>query len=271
MGSGGLYKFKFFIEASDHRQEATAEFYGILLEIPPECLIHHPILPATDTTGPWLSSPDTSGHPHLCSSWRWGPSHLQPHLGLGALHVVALDVSLTSVDINGNGSVIGGSSLGGGSGGPERVVSVAIQQLCLAGLVLTSGCGHVGGPETEARDPSQAKGCGVLSSSGNSRKWKRTDSSCYPRGLEVGEKQSPTNRERGAGRKDEGSQEPRRLGKRLGAVSCGTGVGGRRSHRPRGTPACVWSCSFCSRFSFCSCFLSSFFFREMRLSTSTPH
>lgn len=64
------------------------------------------------------------------------------------------------------------------------------------------------------------------------------------------------------------SQEPRRLGERLRRVSSRTdaGVTGSRG------PACLWSfSSFSSRFSFSSFFLSSFFFREMRRSTSTPH
>lgn len=64
MGPFRLYRFKVFIEASDCRQEATAELYGILPEVPPECLIPHLILPATDTTpGPRLSSPDVLEHP----------------------------------------------------------------------------------------------------------------------------------------------------------------------------------------------------------------
>lgn len=53
-----------------------------------------------------------------------------------------------------------------------------------------------------------------------------------------------------------------------GWVGGGVGWG---SHRLRGALACFWCISFCSRFSFSSCFLSLFFFWEMRWSTSTPH
>lgn len=75
---------------------------------------------------------------------------------------------------------------------------------------------------------------------------------------EVGEKQTPAkgNKEQGSGMKVR-SQEPGGW-RKAGCVSCRTG----REPLAQG-PACFWS-SFCSRFSFSSCFLSSFFFWEMR-------
>lgn len=60
-------------------------------------------------------------------------------------------------------------------------------------------------------------------------------------------------------------------GEKSGAQRLGR-VGGRVGW---GALACFWRISFCisfcSRFSFNSCFLSLFFFWEMRWSTSTPH
>lgn len=116
VGPCGLYKFKVFIKASDHRQKAT---HSILWHIArdlsgvsdpsPQCTIA--LNPQRQVRG--FPHRKYLGHPHLCS--HGCPfSRCGPHLGL------ALDVTVTGVDIGGDRSALGGRTLGQQRRGTEK-------------------------------------------------------------------------------------------------------------------------------------------------------
>lgn len=125
VGPCGLYTLKFFVKASDHRQKAT---HRILRHITRDLSsVSDPSSQCTITLNPQrqvhgFPHRKYLGYPHLCS--HGCPfSHCWPHLGLGALHIVALNVTVTGVDIGGNRSALGGSTLGQQRRGTENSCS----------------------------------------------------------------------------------------------------------------------------------------------------
>lgn len=150
VGPCGLYKFKVFIKASDHRQKATRRnLWHITRDL---SRVSDPSSRCTITLNPqWHGFPHRKylGRPHLCS--HGCPfSHCWPHLGLGAIHIVALDVTVTGVDIGRNRSALGGSTLGQQRRGTEKSCPSCRINGCASqvGLVLPPGSGQVGGPGT---------------------------------------------------------------------------------------------------------------------------
>lgn len=62
---------------------------------------------------------------HLGTLIPEAPPSALSHLGLGALHIaVALDVHDTGVDVDGDGGVLGGGSLGRERGGARKEAGV---------------------------------------------------------------------------------------------------------------------------------------------------
>lgn len=128
--------------------------------LPAEYQIHHSPPPATGMTtlNPQLVGPWTSSRDHLGTLIPEAAPSLQSHLGLGALHiVVALDVHDSSVDIDGDGRALGGSSLGRERGWAGKEVSEMSgdNQAGKAWRCPLAFCRWVGGPGTEAWDLEQ--------------------------------------------------------------------------------------------------------------------
>lgn len=104
----------------------SRSLWHITRGLPAEHRIHHSPPPATGTTtlNPQLVGPWTSSRDHLGTLIPEAPPSALSHLGLGALHIiVALDVHDTGVDVDGDGGVLGGGSLGRERGGARKEVS----------------------------------------------------------------------------------------------------------------------------------------------------